>query len=206
MIKKEQVLHFFPTPGLITKYPGSIEEEFKFIQSLEWGLKNRGQGNFLSKDKFILKHKELSKIEDFIYESLNKFTTEIWKTKQKVIITQSWCNKNPSNTEHPVHYHANSILSGVFYFKQTSTMPPIQFSRVDRPSFMPKTEEYNIFNSQQILFPMVDGELILFPSNIWHAVLPNESEDTRYSMSFNTFAKELGWIENLTYLNTNEIL
>ena len=206
MIKKEQVLHFFPTPGLITKYPGSIEEEFKFIQSLEWGIKNRGQGNFLSKDKFILKHKELSKIEDFFYESLNKFTTEIWKTKQKVIITQSWCNKNPPNTEHPVHHHANSIISGVFYFKQTSTMPPIQFSRVDRQSFMPKTEEYNIFNSQQILFPMVDGELILFPSNIWHAFLPNESEDIRYSMSFNTFAKELGWIENLTYLNTNEIL
>ena len=53
---------------------------------------------------------------------------------------------------------------------------------------------------------MVDGELIMFPSNIWHAVLPNKGKDTRYSMSFNTFANELGWQENFTYLNTNELL
>ena len=204
--EKEQVLQFFPTPGLITKYPDTIEEEFEFIQNLEYAEKGSENGNAQTRDTYLLKHKELSKIKDFIYESLNKFTVGIWKTKQKLIITQSWCNKNLSNTEHPVHHHANSLVSGVFYFKQDITMPPIQFSRVDRQSLMPKTEEYNIFNSQQIMFPMVDGELILFPSNIWHAVLPNESEDTRYSMSFNTFAKELGWIENLTYLNINEIL
>ena len=101
-------------------------------------------GNFKSDDTYLLKHKELSKIKDFIYESLNKFTTELWNSKQKVVITQSWCNKNLPNTEHPVHHHANSIVSGVFYFKQDATMPPIQFSRVDRQSLMLKTDEYNI--------------------------------------------------------------
>ena len=204
--EKEQVLQFFPTPGLITKYPDTIEEEFKFIQNLEYENKHTENGNVKSKDTYLLKHKELSKIKDFIYESLNKFTVGIWKTKQKMIITQSWCNKNLSNTEHPVHHHANSLVSGVFYFKQDITMPPIQFSRVDRQPLMPKTEEYNIFNSQQIMFPMVDGELIIFPSNVWHAVLPNKSKNPRYSMSFNTFANELGWQENFTYLNTNELL
>ena len=201
--EKEQVLQFFPTPGLITKYPDTIEEEFEFIQNLEDGEKGSENGNTQTRDTYLLKHKELSKI---IYESLNKFTVGIWKTKQKLIITQSWCNKNLSNTEHPVHHHANSLVSGVFYFKQDITMPPIQFSRVDRQPLMPKIEENNIFNSQQIMFPMEDGELIIFPSNVWHAVLPNKSKNPRYSMSFNTFAKELGWIENLTYLNTNEIL
>ena len=204
--KKEQVLQFFPTPALITKYPDTIEEEFEFIQNLEYGEKGSENGNTQTRDTYLLKHKELSKIKDFIYESLNKFTVGIWKTKQKLIITQSWCNKNLSNTEHPVHHHANSLVSGVFYFKQDITMPPIQFSRVDRQPLMPKIEENNMFNSQQIMFPMVDGELIMFPSNIWHAVLPNKGKDTRYSMSFNTFANELGWQENFTYLNTNELL
>ena len=204
--EKEQVLQFFPTPGLITKYPDTIEEEFEFIQNLEYGEKGSENGNVQTRDTYLLKHKELSKIKDFIYESLNKFTVGIWKTKQKLIITQSWCNKNLSNTEHPVHHHANSLVSGVFYFKQDITMPPIQFSRVDRQPLMPKIEENNMFNSQQIMFPMVDGELIMFPSNVWHAVLPNKSKNPRYSMSFNTFANELGWQENFTYLNTNELL
>ena len=202
MTKKDTVLELFPIPGLITKYPSTFEEEFKFIKNLEYKgfVEGRGGVNFKTTDTYILKRKELSKIKDFIYESLNKFTTELWRTEQKVIITQSWCNKNPPGTEHPVHHHANSIISGVFYFKQNSTMPPIQFSRVDRPSFMPKTEEYNIFNSDMLFFPMIEGELILFPSSVWHAVLPNESKDTRYSMSFNTFANELGCEENLTQL------
>ena len=204
--KKEQVLQFFPTPALITKYPDTIEEEFEFIQNLEYGEKGSENGNTQTRDTYLLKHKELSKSKDFIYESLNKFTVGIWKTKQKLIITQSWCNKNLSNTEHPVHHHANSLVSGVFYFKQDITMPPIQFSRVDRQPLMPKIEENNIFNSQQIMFPMEDGELIIFPSNVWHAVLPNKSKNPRYSMSFNTFANELGWQENFTYLNTNELL
>ena len=204
--EKEQVLQFFPTPGLITKYPDTIEEEFEFIQNLEYGEKGSENGNTQTRDTYLLKHKELSKIKDFIYESLNKFTVGIWKTKQKLIITQSWCNKNLSNTEHPVHHHANSLVSGVFYFKQDITMPPIQFSRVDRQPLMPKIEENNMFNSQQIMFPMEDGELIIFPSNVWHAVLPNKSKNPRYSMSFNTFANELGWQENFTYLNTNELL
>ena len=205
-IKNNQVLQFFPTPGLITKYPETIEEEFKFIQNLEYRTGQAGNGNAQTKDTFVLKHKELSKIKDFIYESLNKFAVEIYKTKQKLIITQSWCNRNLPNTEHAVHHHANSLVSGVFYFKQDTTMPPIQFSRVDRHSLMPKIEEYNIFNSQHVSFPMVDGELIMFPSNIWHAVLPNKGKDTRYSMSFNTFANELGHKESLSYLNTNELV
>ena len=204
--KKEQVLQFFPTPGLITKYTDTIEEEFEFIQNLEYAEKGSENGNAQTRDTYLLKHKELSKIKDFIYESLNKFTVGIWKTKQKLIITQSWCNKNLSNTEHPVHHHANSLVSGVFYFKQDITMPPIQFSRVDRQPLMPKIEENNIFNSQQIMFPMEDGELIIFPSNVWHAVLPNKSKNPRYSMSFNTFANELGHKESLSYLNTNELL
>ena len=204
MTKEDTVLQLFPIPGLITKYPGTFEEEFKFIKNLEY-IGNKPVGvNFKTKDTYILRHKELSKIKDFIYESLNKFTTELWKTKQKAIITQSWCNKNPPNTEHPFHNHPNSIISGVFYFKQNPTLPPIQVSRVDRLLVF-KEEEWNIFNSDHILFPMVDGELILFPSTLRHAVLLNKGKDIRYSMSFNTFANELGSEDSLTELKLQEL-
>ena len=30
--KKEQVLQFYPTPALITKYPDTIEEEFNLFK------------------------------------------------------------------------------------------------------------------------------------------------------------------------------
>ena len=57
--KKEQVLQFFPTPGLITKYPDTIEEEFEFIQNLEYGEKGSENGNVQTRETYLLKHKEL---------------------------------------------------------------------------------------------------------------------------------------------------
>ncbi len=203
--KEDTVLELFPIPILITKYSGTIEEEFKFIHNLEYIGKKSDKGNFRTKNTYLLRYKELSKIKDFIYENLNKFTTELLQTKQKVIITQSWCNKNPTNTDHSIHHHPNSIISGVFYFKQNPTLPPIQFSKVPGQSFMFKIEKRNNFNSAISMFPMVDGELILFPSDLWHSVPLNQGKDTRYSMSFNTFANELGSEENLTELKLQEL-
>ena len=134
-----------------------FNEKSQRFNNIEYIEKKPDKGNFKTKDTYILKHKELSKIKDFIYESLNKFTTELWNSKQKVVLTQSWCNKNPTNTDHPIHFHANSIISGVFYFKQNPTLPPIQFSRIGGNFYAPKVEKYNIFNSDILLFPMVDG-------------------------------------------------
>ena len=203
--KEDTVLELFPTPVLITKYPGTIEEEFKFIQNLKYeSPQNNPIANFKTKDTYLLRHKELSKIKDFINKSLDNFTSELLNTKQKAIITQAWCNKNPPNTDHPVHYHSNSIVSGVFYFRQNPALQPIQFNKVDGQSSLTlKVEQYNNFNSDIVMFPMVDGELILFPSNLRHSVPPNSSKDTRYSMSFNTFANELGWVDDLTQVKLN---
>ena len=209
MITKEDIVHqIFPVPVLITKYPESFEEEFKFIQNLEYIETievDWTRRNLPSKDSYILRHKELSKIKDFIYESLDKFTTEILATKQKVVLTQSWCNQNPPNTEHPSHQHHNSIISGVFYFKQNSTLPSIQFKKVARYTFDFDTEDLNQYNSETFSLPLVDGELVLFPSNLVHAVPLNLGNDIRYSLSFNTFANELGSVAGLTQLKVLEL-
>jgi len=202
MITEDGVLQIFPISGLITKYLNTFEEEFKFIQNLEY---IRNGSNFRSGDTYVLRHKELSKINDFVHESLNKFTTEVLRTKQKVMVTQSWSNKNPPNTEHPAHHHPNSIISGVFYFKQNKTLPPIQFFRKHAlPEFEFKIEEYNNMNSHTFLLPMIDGDLVLFPSTLWHGVPLNQGNDIRYSLSFNTFANELGSEEELTQLKIQE--
>ena len=146
--------------------------------------------------------KELSKIKDFIYESLNKFTKNILQTKQRLVITQAWTNRNPPHSKHHEHVHPNSIISGVFYFRQSKTLPPIQLSKSIQESFKLNPEKYNSLNSETFLLPMVDGELVLFPSSLRHSVPINRGNETRYSMSFNTFCiDELGTMDSLTHLN-----
>ncbi len=202
---KDELLQIFPIPVLICKYENSIEEEFKFIEKLRY-IEQKEIKNFKSDDTYLLKHKELSKIKDFIYESLIKYTQNILQTKQRLVVTQAWTNKNPPHSKHHEHVHPNSIISGVFYFRQSKTLPPIQFSKAIQDSFKLNPEKYNQLNSETFLLPMVDGELVLFPSSLRHAVPINKGNDTRYSMSFNTFCiDELGSKDSLTHLNIKEL-
>jgi uncharacterized protein (TIGR02466 family) len=190
---------------LITKYENTFEEEFKFIQNLRY-IEQKENKNFKSDDTYLLKHKELSKIKDFINESLNKFIKNIFQTKQRLVVTQCWTNRNPPGSKHHEHVHPNSILSGVFYFRQSKTLPPIQFSKSIQESFKLNPEKYNILNAETFLLPMVDGELVLFPSSLRHSVPFNKGNETRYSMSFNTFCiDELGTRDSLTHLNIREL-
>ena len=205
MKEKDELLQIFPIPVLITKYEHSIEDEFKFIEKLRY-LEQKENGNFKSDDTYLLKHKELALIKNFIYESLNKYTQQIWMTKQKLVVTQCWTNRNPPHSKHHEHVHPNSIVSGVFYFKQSKTLPPIQFSKATQDGVKLNPEKYNQFNAETFLLPMVDGELVLFPSSLRHSVPLNHGNDTRYSMSFNTFCiEELGSKETLTHLNIKEL-
>jgi len=205
MKEKDELLQLFPTPALITKYENSFEEEFKFIQNLRY-IEQKENGNFKSDDTYLLRHKELSKINDFFNESLNKFTKNIYHTKQRLVVTQCWTNKNPPNSKHHEHVHPNSIVSGVFYFRQTKTLPPIQFNKSIQDGIKLSPEKYNQVNSETFLLPMVDGELVLFPSSLRHSVPTNKGNDTRYSMSFNTFCiDELGTRDSLTHLNIREL-
>ena len=205
MKEKDELLQLFPIPALITKYEHSIEEEFKFIENLRY-IEQKENKNFKSDDTYLLKHKELSKIKDFINESLNKFIKNIFHTKQRLVVTQCWTNRNPPGSKHHEHVHPNSILSGVFYFRQSKTLPPIQFSKSIQESFKLNPEKYNQLNSETFLLPMTDGELVLFPSSLRHSVPINRGNETRYSMSFNTFCiDELGSMNSLTHLNIKDL-
>jgi len=205
----DTLLHVFPTSILLTKYPNSLEDEFGYIQNLDYGsltatLQNLNL-NGKSEDTFILKHKALSNIKNFIYDSLKKYTIDVLASKQKLIITQSWVNKNESGTGQPTHSHQNSIISGIFCFKQDSTMPATQFYNRYIPSNILDPVNYNSMNCGIINIPMVDGDLVLFPSDLMHSVHLNQSTEARYSLSFNTFSDELGLAGQLTYLNMREL-
>jgi len=203
---KDELLQIFPTPILITKYEGSLVDELKHINTLDW-IEQKANSNFKSKDTYLLEHKQFKNIKNFIYESLNKFTKNISQSDQRLVVTQCWLNKNPKGSKHHEHVHPNSIISGVFYFKQDSKLPPISFSKSIQHAMKLDPKKYNNLNSETFLLPCTDGELILFPSNLKHSVPVNMGDEPRISMSFNTFSIDtLGSEDSLTHLDIRRIM
>ena len=205
MKEKYEILQIFPTPLLIVKYEEDISEETKYVENLEY-TEQKQHKNFRSTDSYLFKHEPLKKIKNFCGESLTKYTEKVLNSKQRLIITQCWTNKNPLGAKHHEHEHPNSIVSGVFYFKIGDKLPPIQFSKTNQNALQLNPFKYNHLNAETFLLPCVPGELLLFPSNLRHSVPINQGEETRYSMSFNTFGIDIGSEEALTHLDIRSMM
>jgi len=203
---KDELLQLFAIPLLITKYEGSLEKETNYINNLPY-IEQKGNGNFKTKDSYLLEIEELKNIKNFIYESINKFTKNIFQSDQRLVVTQCWANKNPPGSKHHEHVHPNSIISGVFYLRQDPKLPPIQFAKSNQEPMKLDPRKYNTYNAETFLLPCVAGELILFPSNLRHSVPVNQGDEERISLSFNTFSVDaLGSEENLTHLDIRRIM
>ena len=203
---KEELLQIFPRPVLILPYEKPISKELEFIRTLEW-LAQKANGNFKSKDSYVLKHEKLKDVKNFLMESINKYCEKILNTKQRLVITQSWFNKNPTGSKHHEHVHPNSIVSGVMYFQIDQTLPPIQFSKSNQDGVKLDPIKYNVLNSDTFLLPCKPGELILFPSNLRHSVPINTGMPDRISLSFNTFCIDaLGSEDSLTHLDIRRLM
>ena len=197
-----KLLQAFPTPIWTENYKHSFKKEFNFIKKLSYNDKLSSQihtpFNVISVDSRLLKCKALAKLKTFIQKGLDIYANDIIKVKSKLVITQSWANKNITGTLHAEHTHYNSLVSGVFYFQDSL----IGFSKLRSDTF--KLEEItHSLNAQSLTLQTKAGDLILFPSSLAHSVPSNWNIEARYSISFNTFTSQLGSAKNLTELKVD---
>lgn len=199
-----ELLQLFPIPVLISKYEKDLSEELQYIKNLEYNLNNSEAQKIYSKqssDTFLLDKPELKDIKEFIDSQIDFYVNNILECSNKLRITQSWANITDTGKKHHEHRHPNSIVSGVFYFQINKTLPPIEFRNKNNETYSFTIKKHNNFNAETFLLPLETGELILFPSTLYHGVPENESTIPRISLAFNTFETEsLGKIESLTYL------
>ena len=203
---KEELLQLFPTPLLIVPYEQSIDKELAYLKTISY-REQQQNGNYRSDDSYLLRKEEFKDIKNFLGEAVNKFTTNVLNTKQRLVITQCWANRNPKGSKHHEHVHPNSIVSGVMYFQINEKLPPIQFSKANQDGMKLDPIKYNHVNSESFMLPCKPGELILFPSSLKHSVPINQGDEDRISMSFNTFSIDaIGSEQALTHLDIRRLM
>ena len=203
---KEELLQLFPTPLLIVPYEQPIDKELAYLKTISY-REQQSNGNFRSDDSYLLRNEEFKDIKNFLKESIDKFTANVLNTKQRLVITQCWANRNPKGSQHHEHVHPNSIISGVMYFQINEKLPPIQFSKDRQDGIKLNPEKYNHVNSESFMLPCKPGELILFPSSLKHSVPTNHGEEDRISVSFNTFCIDaIGSEQSLTHLDIRRLM
>jgi uncharacterized protein (TIGR02466 family) len=190
----------FPYPFFQTNIGRAItKEEINVVESM-YPSRVKNSGNTTSKDSYILNH-SFPDIKDFIMKNLDIFKREVIvpRFELDLYITQSWINWTEYTQYHHEHNHSNSYLSGVFYFDADDDKINL---RSPKPKFVsvPYTQK-NEFNAIMHTCHVNTGDLIIFPSELYHHVDLVKSEKRRTSMAFNVFVKgSLGMTSRLSKL------
>ena len=165
------------------------EEEEKLIHDKSMQVRIN-KSNSISIDKKILNNQNLKNIKSFIEHKINFFVQSIIKPKHNFncYITESWLNFNKKGDSHQKHSHANSFLSGVFYVN-VAGQDSITFLSPTKNLLTVEKFEENELNSDYARIKIKQGDLIIFYSHLDHKVDINQTNETRISLSFNTFIK-----------------
>lgn len=179
--------NLFPTPVAIYKLDRELtKEELVFIKGQET---RPNSGNVTSIDNTILRNHSMTQLRDFIESSVSEYFKAVHNPKHNVNlrITQSWVNYTKPGEYHHKHAHPNSFVSGVFYPQANRETDKIYFYRDGFQQIKLPPNEWNAWNSESWWFEVGTGDLVLFPSSLIHMVETVKGEDTRISLSFNTF-------------------
>ena len=117
---------------------------------------------------------------------------EIYKKEHldlKPVLGNMWANINYPGCFNRPHLHPNSLFSGVYWVKTPvkSGNLMVYDPRAGTQMTMPNRKEDKLPPElwREVHYEPVAGRIIMFPAWMWHEVKPNESNDTRISISFN---------------------
>jgi uncharacterized protein (TIGR02466 family) len=183
-----EIISLFPQALYKSKFRLLTPEELDIIHN--YPVSKQALGNHTSQDPYFLNSDGLAQLKNDVKQHIDLYVKEIMKVSWELYLTNSWKNLTRPTDQHIIHNHTNSIISGVLYIKSSYIQPTISFNRMESPyllSFEPT--EFTPFNSNEWTMPVEDGDIILFPSKLFHYVKTNESDKDRLSIAFNTFAQ-----------------
>lgn len=182
-----EVFSIFPKAVIGTNVIEINEDKIlNYISNLEFhqNIENY-QGSHLSNatiNKYILEN--LEDLKNVIIKNVNIYLNQILEYDINFKIHTSWATKTLPNGFSQNHKHSHYFLSGVYYPKGNKNFK-IKFIK-DHSFWNLPIKNFNFLNMNEFIITIEkNNSLILFPSDVYHAVDINLSKEDRYSIAFN---------------------
>lgn len=119
-------------------------------------------------------------LKQYVLSHVAAFTEDLRSPSRNIGLRSSWVNVSRKYGYQNYHSHTMSDLSGVYYY-QTSGKDGLLKFRSDSTGL--KNSYWS--NYRDVEYEPKEGLLILFPSFLEHAVMMNQTDFERISISFN---------------------
>ena len=193
-----KVHKLFPCPVFqyqIENYKKINEELEKYILDLkkkfpEGQKKSNSGGGWHSPDFMLNKD---SPPYNF-FQNIKKFINIVIENEMgwaynsdKVRITNMWSIINKKGSNNIRHMHPNSYLSSAYYVKVPKNSGNISFfdPKEQKNFSYPPIKKNTELSAEMIHIKPEEGNLLLFPAYLYHAVSENSSNEDRIVVSFN---------------------
>ena len=196
-MKNYQIYKLFPTPVFhfkLENYQELNTELENYILNLrkkdEKGQRKSNTGGWHSHN-FDLTNDNTAKKFAKIFEEFYKkvIINEMgWKyDSNKVKMEAMWSIINKKGSFNIQHNHANAYLSSAYYVRYPEKSGSIKFfdPREQKNIRYPKIKNYTNISAVITEITPKEGDLLIFPSYLYHSVGENLSEDDRIIVSFN---------------------
>ena len=172
------------------KFTNSLTSECNNLTSV-WESRTTKKGFQSKGNLFRLQALPIANLKNIILEAINEYRIK-YKTRPDGFISQwpnkfsllGWYNKLLKHGYQRSHIHPGGWLSGCFYLK----MPKPLKKGEGAISFSLHGYDYPIINSDipTYQYSPIEGDLVLFPSSLFHKTLPFSSKDERHVIAFDT--------------------
>lgn len=207
-----QIIELFPIPvGVVNLKRKLNDQEINYIDELKRDAQVNVSKNKTSVDRHVLNNELFIDLKKTITEHLNDYIKTIFEpdTNVQLYITNSWVNWTDNDTAHHLHCHINSLISCVLYINTDIESDCITFNRPESSYLFGNIGEFSDnpttkWSVNDCSVTAVENQLLIFPSRLYHQVLPrlNRSKGTRISLSLNTwFTGTVGSSQSASELN-----
>ena len=196
-ILPQKIFKFKCDPDLIKKSLINLEDE-DWEDHEEWQISQ-------SADVRLNKNPKYSDLYKWIKKCLMEVKNELNFKCTRLEITQSWANTSQKGQSMWSHSHPNSFVSGILYLTNSNASTVFSMDSIWTNYYQNTShtlqlkyedDDGTLVNHKQ---KTVEGDLIIFPSNLVHTVDEHDIGDyDRYTISFNSFpAGVIGDMSNL---------
>tara|TARA_Y100000590_G_scaffold429291_1_gene541711 strand:+ start:1602 stop:2207 length:606 start_codon:yes stop_codon:yes gene_type:complete len=195
-MKNYQIFKVFPTPVFhfkLENYKNFNNELENYILNLrkndEKGQNKSNAGGWHSPN-FDIHNDEAAKkfVETFEKYYKNVIIEMGWKyDPERVKMEGIWSIINKKGSFNIQHNHPNSYLSSAYYVRYPKDSGNIKFydPREQKSIRYPNIKKFTDLSAPIVQITPEEGDLLIFPSYLYHSVGENLSKDDRIVVSFN---------------------
>ena len=142
----------------------------------------------VSNNKKVLDQNKYKNLKKEVMKEFYHYAHDVLNYKNnKFKMTTSWFTKSDAGQQSNYHNHSNCMFSGVLYLKINNNSGGINFITFEDSRFLLIATKYDTLNARDFTIQPQTGTIIFFPSEVFHGILQNESNQERISLAFNFF-------------------